>query len=182
VCLHSSIGATKFLRLNGTDAAETQTEYWNDTVHQHLRFLALVGVANATNKDMIIYVAYCFAAIPGYSAFGSYTGNNAADGTFVYLGFRPSFLMIKSTSGSTEWVMVDNTRPSTTPGVRNFNLVDTSLYANRAYSEATIGTVDDIDLLSNGFKLRNNTGFVNASQTYIYMAFAESPFKYALAR
>jgi hypothetical protein len=134
------------------------------------------------NQNTTTYVAYCFAAIPGYSAFGSYTGNNAADGTFVYLGFRPSFLMIKSTSGSTEWVMVDNTRPSTTPGVRNFNLVDTSLYANRAYSEATIGTVDDIDLLSNGFKLRNNTGFVNASQTYIYMAFAESPFKYALAR
>jgi len=83
--------------------------------------------------------------------------------------------MIKSSSASTEWVMIDTSRSS-------YNLSDTSLYANRAYSESTIGTVDDVDILSNGFKLRNTTGFVNASQTYIYMAFAENPFKYANAR
>jgi hypothetical protein len=178
---HASLGATKAVFLNSTGAEDTSQKYWNNTAPT-LSVFTIMQTGVAWWDLSATHVAYCFAAIPGYSAFGSYTGNNAADGTFVYLGFRPSFLMIKSTSGSTEWVMVDNTRPSTTPGVRNFNLVDTSLYANRAYSEATIGTVDDIDLLSNGFKLRNNTGFVNASQTYIYMAFAESPFKYALAR
>jgi hypothetical protein len=174
---HASLGATKAVFLNSTGAEDTSQKYWNNTAPT-LSVFTIMQTGVAWWDLSATHVAYCFAAIPGYSAFGSYTGNNAADGTFVYLGFRPSFLMIKSTSGSTEWVMVDNTRPSTTPGVRNFNLVDTSLYANRAYSEATIGTVDDIDLLSNGFKLRNNTGFVNASQTYIYMAFAESPFKY----
>jgi hypothetical protein len=181
---YSSLGATNHLVLKRQLRQKIQA---NHGVFGTSTASSTLSVFTVGNRCCVLmktqtYVAYCFAAIPGYSAFGSYTGNNAADGTFVYLGFRPSFLMIKSTSGSTEWVMVDNTRPSTTPGVRNFNLVDTSLYANRAYSEATIGTVDDIDLLSNGFKLRNNTGFVNASQTYIYMAFAESPFKYALAR
>jgi hypothetical protein len=83
--------------------------------------------------------------------------------------------MIKSTSASTEWVMIDTSRSS-------YNLSETSLYANRDYSESTIGTVNDIDILSNGFKLRNNTGFVNASQTYIYAAFSEVGFKYALGR
>jgi hypothetical protein len=178
-CYSSVLDATNHLVLNTTAGSSSSSFLFDDTEpSSSAPYVFTVGTSPATNEISIDYVAYCFAAIPGYSAFGSYTGNNAADGTFVYLGFRPSFLMIKSTSASTEWVMVDNTRPSTTPGVRNFNLVDTSLYANRAYSEATIGTVDDIDLLSNGFKLRNNTGFVNASQTYIYMAFAESPFKY----
>jgi hypothetical protein len=172
-------GANYYLFLSTTSGEANAGNYW-DTTEPTSTVLTL-GTDAATNNTQTM-VAYCFAEIPGYSAFGSYTGNNVPDGTFVYLGFRPSFLMIKSTSAGTEWVMVDNTRPSTTPGVRNFNLVDTSLYANQTYSEATVGTVNDIDLLSNGFKLRNNTGFVNASQTYIYMAFAESPFKYALAR
>jgi hypothetical protein len=184
---HTSLASNNVLELASTNGAANGTTFSNGslgnlTSSTTFGFISGSLGVDSVNKDDDPVVAYCFADIPGYSAFGSYTGNNAADGIFVYLGFRPSFLMIKSTSGSTEWVMVDNTRPSTTPGVRNFNLVDTSLYANRAYSEATIGTVDDIDLLSNGFKLRNNTGFVNASQTYIYMAFAENPFKYALAR
>jgi len=135
--------------------------------------------AATTNESGDRYVMYLFAPVAGYSAFGSYTGNNSAtDGTFVYLGFRPRFLMIKSTSAGTEWVMMDTVRP----GGNTYNLADTSLYANRDYSETTVGTVNDIDFLSNGFKLRNNTGFVNASQTYIYAAFAENPFKYSLAR
>jgi len=134
-----------------------------------------VGSSGSTNYSVQTSVAYCFSEIAGYSKFGSYTGNNATDGTFVYLGFRPRFLIIKSTSAGTSWVMVDSSR-------NTYNLSDTSLYAESANSEATIGTVNDIDFLSNGFKLRNNTGFVNASQTYIYAAFAENPFKNALAR
>jgi hypothetical protein len=89
---HSSIGATKFLRLNGTDAEETQTDIWNDTAPTSTVFS--VGDANATNRNTNNLVAYCFAAIPGYSAFGSYTGNNDPNGPFVYTGFRPAFLLM----------------------------------------------------------------------------------------
>jgi hypothetical protein len=131
-------GANYYLFLSTTSGEANAGNYW-DTTEPTSTVLTL-GTDAATNNTQTM-VAYCFAEIPGYSAFGSYTGNNVTDGAFVYLGFRPSFLMIKSTSAGTEWVMVDNTRPSTTPGVRNFNLVDTSLYANRAYSEATVGTV-----------------------------------------
>ena len=167
-----STDTTKYLRLNGTNAILTYSTVWGAALPTSTVFgVTGDGVGSPSNP----FVAYCFAPVAGYSAFGSYTGNGSAtDGTFVYLGFRPRFLMIKSTSAG-EWVMMDSTR-------NIYNLADTSLYANRAYSEATIGTVDDIDFLSNGFKLRNNTGFVNASQTYIYAAFAESPFKYSLAR
>ena len=166
-----STDTTKYLRLNGTSATLTYSTVWGAALPTSTVFgVTGDGVGSPSNP----FVAYCFAPVAGYSAFGSYTGNGAADGPFVYTGFRPRFLMIKSTSAG-EWVMMDSTR-------NTYNLADTSLYANRTYSEATIGTVDDIDFLSNGFKLRNNTGFVNSSQTYIYAAFAESPFKYSLAR
>ena len=171
---HSSIGATGQLTLNTTGTVVTNAEYWNNTAPTGTVFS--LGNGNRTNFTGDDYVAYCFASVAGYSAFGSYTGNNSAtDGTFVYLGFRPRFLMIKSTSAGTSWVMMDSAR-------NTYNLADTSLYAESANSEATIGTVNDIDFLSNGFKLRNNTGFVNASQTYIYAAFAETPAKFSLAR
>jgi hypothetical protein len=165
--------ASNYLVLNATSGSASDTRIWANAAPTNNVFSFESGYTLPANSDC---VAYCFAAVAGYSAFGSYTGNNSAtDGAFVYLGFRPEFLIIKSTSASTEWVMMDSAR-------NIYNLADTSLYANRAYSEATIGTVNDIDFLSNGFKLRNNTGFVNASQTYIYAAFAETPFKYSLAR
>ena len=158
------------LALEQTTGFASNIGYWNNTAPTLEVFTVGSFMPNENS------VAYCFAEVPGYSAFGTYTGNNSStDGTFVYLGFRPRFLMIKSTSGSTSWVMMDSSR-------NTYNLADTSLYADSSNSETTIGTVNDIDFLSNGFKLRNNTGFVNASQTYIYAAFAESPFKYALAR
>ena len=173
IVYHRSLGNTKALWLQSTAAEDTNSVYWNNTTPTSSVFT--VGAGTSVNSSSDTYVAYCFAEVAGYSAFGSYTGNGSSDGTFVYLGFRPKFIMIKSTSASTEWVMIDTSRSS-------YNLSDTALYANRNYSESTIGTVDDVDILSNGFKLRNTTGFVNASQTYIYMAFAESPFKYANAR
>jgi hypothetical protein len=179
VTYHSSLnggnpGTSYFVYLDTTagQASLASPPMWGSAVPTSSKFGASVGATCAGSESLI---AYCFAAVAGYSAFGSYDGNNVADGPFVYLGFRPRFIMIKSTSASTEWVMIDTTRSS-------YNLSDTSLYANRNYSESTIGTVDDIDILSNGFKLRNNTGFVNSSQTYIYAAFAEVPFKFANAR
>ena len=164
--------AQGYTYLDLTNGISDDVNQWSNTAPTSSVFTYNSGYSFNVNRNIL---AYAWASIAGYSAFGSYTGNNSADGTFVYLGFRPRFIMIKSSSASTEWVMIDTSRSS-------YNLSDTSLYANRAYSESTIGTVDDVDILSNGFKLRNTTGFVNASQTYIYMAFAENPFKYANAR
>jgi hypothetical protein len=166
---HTSLTSTAYYLFMNTTAGQANTSaIWTGSPN-----LNTFGIGSWHTADR--QIAYCFSAVAGYSAFGSYDGNNVADGSFVYLGFRPRFIMIKSTSASTEWVMIDTARSS-------YNLSETALYANREYSESTIGTVDDVDILSNGFKLRNNTGFVNASQTYIYAAFAENPFKYALAR
>ena len=167
-----SPGTTYYVELNTTGGQSTFASVWGSTGVTP----SVIGMGvNASCAASDTIVAYCFSAVAGYSAFGSYDGNNVASGSFVYLGFRPRFIMIKSTSASTEWVMIDTARSS-------YNLSETALYANRDYTESTIGDVNDVDILSNGFKLRNNTGFVNASQTYIYAAFAENPFKYALAR
>ena len=172
-CWHRTFSGTQYITLNATNGTTTLSSVYNATPTSNV---IQYGNDSDVNTNTATYVAYCFAPVAGYSAFGSYAGNNSAtDGTFVYLGFRPRFLMIKSTSAGTSWVMMDSAR-------NTYNLADTSLYGESANSEATIGTVNDIDFLSNGFKLRNNTGFVNASQTYIYAAFAESPFKYSLAR
>jgi hypothetical protein len=125
------------------------------------------------NVNTATYVNYCFAAVPGYSAFGSYTGNGSSDGVFVYLGFRARFLMIKSTSTG-GWVMLDTSRDP-------YNDVDNYLYANSVAAEA--GSSNVLDINSNGFKIRNSWTDINGNGTsYIYMAFAENAFKFANAR
>ena len=116
-------------------------------------------------------IAYCFAEKKGYSKFGKFIGNNNADGAFVYLGFRPAWVMIKSsaTGGSNyDWVIFDNKR-------NTFNVSDNTLDANQSNAEVTSGR-NEVDFLSNGFKCRESYADVNSSTTYIYMAFAESPF------
>jgi hypothetical protein len=112
-------------------------------------------------------IAYCFAEKKGFSKFGSYTGNGSADGTFVYTGFRPAFVMVKETTDSgTNWRMLDNKRDP-------FNLVDNRLFPDLSNSES-VG--DGYDFLSNGFKLRTTNGDCNGSgNNYIYMCFAENP-------
>ena len=130
----------------------------------------------ATNGSGKNYVAYCFAPVAGYSAFGSYTGNGSADGPFVYTGFRPRWVMVKSSSGTAAaWILRDTSmNPS--------NVASIHLRPNSSAAEDT-GTGEYIDILSNGFKLRGNGGNINLSAgTYIYMAFAESPFRNSLAR
>jgi len=127
------------------------------------------------NKSAKDYICYAFHSVDGFSKIGTYAGNNATSGTFVYTGFRPSFIMVKSMSATTDWVMIDTARSTS-------NLSDTALYANETDTESTVGLVNDVDILSNGFKWRNNTGFVNDAQTYIFMAFAEQPIKYSNAR
>jgi hypothetical protein len=120
------------------------------------------------------YVAYCFSQVAGYSAFGSYTGNGSSDGPFVFTGFRPRFVLIKRTNAAEDWTIWDSSRSP-------YNLASVMLRPNS--SDADDGTVPGIDLLSNGFKWRNTWSGTNASgSTYIYMAFAENPFKISRAR
>jgi hypothetical protein len=120
-------------------------------------------------------VAYAFAPVSGYSSFGSYTGNGSTDGPFVYTGFRPAFVMLKVSAGaSANWTIVDSKRDT-------YNVAKTRLFPSDSQAENT--GADNIDILSNGFKLRVTEDGANGNtRTYIYAAFAESPFNYARAR
>jgi hypothetical protein len=171
---HASLGATKALNLNNTIAAATFIQFWNNTAPTSTVFS--VGTSNDVN-GVSTYVAYCWAEIAGFSKFGSYTGNGSSDGTFVYTGFRPRFVMIKNSSASsTNWFLYDTQRSA-------FNVTDDLLLANASASEYSNDSNYAIDILSNGFKIRNTDSQFNGSgNTLIYMAFAESPFKYANAR
>jgi hypothetical protein len=172
---HASIGATGRLYLNTTDATNTSSAPWNDTAPTSSVFT--VGTATDTNASGSTIVAYCFAQIAGYSAFGSYTGNGSTDGPFVFTGFRPRFVMIKASSISGEnWYIVDATRSP-------YNAAILYLSPNNSDAEASPGAAQFFDFLSNGFKLRVSGSYSNSSgATYIYMAFAENPFKIANAR
>ena len=125
---------------------------------------------NASNSSGDDYVAWIWSEKKGFSKFGSYTGNGNADGTFVYTGFRPAWLLVKDTGGNGEnWELLDATRSP-------FNVADERLKANSSDAEST-GSNYFLDFLSNGFKQRNSQTSSNGSgETYIYMAFAESPF------
>lgn len=137
-----------------------------------------VFTPNQTAYDNVsgqTYVAYCFAPVAGYSAFGSYTGNGSADGPFVFTNFRPRFVMIKcSSAGSTDWEIHDTARDAS-------NVSVSRLYPNLSVAEDVVN--GNIDITSSGFKIRNTDSRYNTNAgTYIYAAFAESPFKYSLAR
>jgi hypothetical protein len=164
---HYSLSATDFVRLNQTSATATNSVVWNNTEPTSTVFS--IGANDENNKSGADQLAYCFAEIEGYSKFGSYTGNGSTDGTFVYTGFRPAFVIWKNTNnGSTNWVMRDNTR-------NTFNPVEASLEPNN--SSAEYNKSNGSDFLSNGFKIRNvDTGTNGSGNTIIYMAFAESPF------
>ena len=162
---HSSIGATKNLRLNKTDASSTDSNIFNDTEPTSSVFSLGSSFSNTSSKD---YVAYCFAEKQGYSKFGSYTGNaSSSDGPFIYTGFKPAFFLIKSAGAARNWHILDNKRNTINP---------VNLYLNPNNSDAD-GTFVFGDFLSNGFKITNNGNTFNTSgETYIYMAFAEHPF------
>ena len=160
--IHSSW--EKFLYLNGTNAS-TDLNLFQDTAPTSSVFY-LSGDGNINGTENII--AYCFAEKKGYSKFGSYTGNGNADGTFVYTGFKPAFVLMKKSSGAENWHIFDSTR-------NTFNVVQNDLRPNLSNAE-TSGTSHHIDFTSNGFKLRNSDQDYNGSgATYIYMAFAEHP-------
>ena len=128
------------------------------------------GNVNATNESSATYVCYAFKNIPGYSKIGKYTGNESTDGTFVYTGFKPAWLMMKRHSeGGNDWIVMDTTRFT-------FNVVEDYLRANTTDGETDQYNID-VDILSNGFKMKGDSGNINASSAgYVYMAFAERPF------
>ena len=146
---------------------ETDVNYMGSTLPTSSVFS--LGYNFTTNKNGEDYVAYCWAEIPGYSKFGSYTGNGNSDGTYVHLGFRPAWLMVKKTSGTDSWLIMDNKRDID-------NVVSNTLAANSSGAEnADTGGIPT-DFLSNGFKCRGSGGDFNGDgSTYIYMAFAEEP-------
>jgi len=162
-----------FLKLSTADARADNATAWNDTAPTSAVFtIGTTPLVNNTDD----FVAYCFAEVEGYSRFGSYTGNGNADGTFVFLGFRPAWILIKKTNGSQDWQLMDTKRDS-------FNLASRRIEPNNNDAENNDTTYNNMDIVSNGFKIRATGGNTNTSGgTYIYMAFAENPFKYANAR
>jgi hypothetical protein len=164
--------ASGALYLNLTDAFAADSTNWNSTLPTSSVFS--VGTADRVNQNTDNLVAYLWSEIEGFSKFGSYTGNGSTDGPFVWCGFRPRYVLIKST-GVENWSVQDSARnPS--------NVVNARLKPNSGDAEA-VSSVQNVDFLSNGFKLRNTDTEKNGSgTTYIFAAFAENPFKYARAR
>jgi hypothetical protein len=170
---HASTGATNVLYLDSTIAATAGSAWWNNTAPTSNVFS--IGTSNDVNStSSSTYVAYCWSAVAGYSAFGLYLGNGSTDGPFVYTGFRPRFILFKNAStAGYNWFIYDTSR-------QTYNVMGPYLSPNLPDAEATFTTMD---ILSNGFKVRDSSAFVNSSGSgYIYAAFAENPFKYALAR
>ena len=165
-------GNTAALFLNLTSSVDSgETTYWNNTSPTSSVFS--IGTNTKVNTSGRDYICYAFANAEGLCKVGSYTGNGSADGVFVYTGHRPALLLIKRTDASSDWIIQDNRR-------LGYNVDNNDLVPNQSYAEATD---DRLDQLSNGFKLRSTFGTSNASGgTYIYLAIAEQPFKYANAR
>ena len=164
--VQTSTGAGFEMNLNNTEAQTATSVYWNSTDPTSSVFS--VGTNAATNNSGDNYIAYVFAPIKGFSKFGSYTGNGNADGTFVYTGFKPAFVIMKRYDTADNWVLQDNTRDP-------YNPSDTRLFPDDSGADSTNSNYN-MDFLSNGFKLKNTNTNSNASGgNYIYMAFAEEP-------
>jgi len=162
---HDAFGATGRIKFNSTGAGSNNT-----SIFAELPTSSVISVGNGgdINTSSGTHIFYCFAGKQGYSKFGSYTGNGNADGSFVYLGFKPAWLMIKrSSAGGDDWMMTDNK-------MNLFNVINKRLNPNSNGAEQS---TDIIDFVSNGFKLRATPDYMNGNgSTYIYMAFAENPF------
>ncbi len=180
------IGNTKYLSINSTSPESTSSTRWNDTTpSSSVITLGNSNPVNASGEDIIIY---CFHSVEGYSRIGSYTGNSNADGTFVYCGFKPAYLLMKCTNVATtggqpsDWLVYDNKRAPSLSGPPNYNVNSENLWANKNSSEPS-AQGHNVDFVSNGFKWRGTDGSTNnSSNTYIYYAVASHPFKYSNAR
>jgi hypothetical protein len=171
VVYHEDVGATKGLTLDTTATPTTASTFFNNTAPTSSVFS--VGSGGRTNQSTKIMIAYCFGEVENFSKISSFEGNSNADGSFVYTGFTPAFILTKNIDTADQWGIRDAAR-------NPFNVTDRLLNPNAATAETTSST-GYIDILSNGFKARSSDSNIN-TQTIIYMAFASSPFKTATAR
>lgn len=175
IVYHKKANATPesgWLDLGGSGAFSTTvgSTIFNSTAPTSSVFS--VGTNNDTNGNTELIIAWLFASVPGFSMIGSYTGNGAADGPFVWCGFKPRWVMIKRTDSTSDWYIWDTVRDT-------YNVMSATLLADTAGAETSAAS---IDALSNGFKCRSATVVNVSTGTYIFAAFAERPFKYARAR
>jgi len=170
VTYHTGLtSASYYVDLSKTNAQANASVVWNGTAPTSSVFS--IGTASGTNTNTYTYVAYCWHSVDGFSKFGSYTGNGSTNGQFIYTGFTPSFLLIKRTDSSTggNWSIIDSTRYPTNP-------IGAPLLADTTDPESGLSSIT-MDLLSNGFKIRNTLNSNNASGgSYIFCAFAKCPF------
>jgi hypothetical protein len=174
---HSSLAINKTMLLESTSVG-IATDYWDSTFPDNTKFS--VSSNSEVNGSTNNLIAYCFHSVDGYSKFGSYTGNGSADGSFIHLGFRPAYVLIKRYDGGEGWYIKDIARDPVD------NPVDNSLSAHDTSAEFSTHSSSHsscVDFLSNGFKLRGTDTQSNWSgYEYIYIAFAEMPFKHSNAR
>ena len=169
---HASVGNTKSTVLNSSAVSATSSNFWNDTTPTSSVFS--LGAATDTNGSSATLIAYCFSEVKGFSKFGSYTGvlspgSEALGSPFVYTGFKPAMVILKSYTHVESWHMKDATRDP-------FNYVTRPLYANLTATEGTMTNNGGVDFYSNGFGINYGTGDIgSAGKSYIYMAFAENP-------
>ena len=168
IVYHRSAGAGNYLVLNSTAASAASATVWQNTNPS-----STIVYGDASNWGTADYVMYSFAPVVGYGNGLSYVGNGSADGPFVYLGFRPKLILIKCSSTTGNWVLLDAER-------EGYNVDNDPLFPNLSDAE---GTTDLLDITSNGFKIRSTNADVNASAaTYIVYAWASNPFQYSRAR
>ena len=170
-----------YIQLDTGMAAASNTGIWNGTLPSST-VITLGNLGSAQNNSGDAHISYAFHSVEGYSKVGSYTGSGATDGPFVYTGFRPAFIMVKlATAASGQWAMFDNKRDPDNP-------TDRVIYANLTNADTDVSSYYPYNLLSNGFKSRipagnaNEANYNTSGQTYLYLAFAQSPLKYANAR
>jgi len=172
-CWHQSLGGNYGIWLNSQNARNGSQ--WGGYTNFSSTVFSPPDLTYG-NVNGVTYVNYLFAEVAGYSKFGSYTGNGSTDGPFVYLGFRPRWVLFKvSTAGGYSWLLYDSSRDT-------YNVTDLNLRPNLSDAESS-QSANYLDFLSNGFKIRgDSSGSINPSQTVIYASFAENPFKYSYAR
>ena len=164
---HVSLGNNSELYLNAADGAPGSTGAWETTSPTNQVFT--IGDHNGVNQNSNDHIAYCFAEKKGYSRFGKYIGNGNNNGVFVYTGFRPGWILTKKNTGGENWWMFDSKRSPS-------NVANDGIIASGSNSEYADNNTFKIDILSNGFKVRNSDSALNATNgTYIFMAFAENP-------
>jgi len=168
---HVALGDDYKLELNGTAAKDSDGSFMNSTLPDATNIRVGDSGNPNTNADTGTYICYAWSPIKGYSKFGSYVGNGNANGTFIYTGFQPAFVMVRCFSTTGVWLMFDNKRI-----IANGDMHYLRADADAAEHGSGLGNAYPIDFLSNGFKMINTDAWANGSNSYAYMAFAENPF------